>query len=231
METSSASVKQRSPWLYVLLGCGGLAGLICIGTLAFVFLAGKALKDLDQGRRDPEERKKIALKQLGAIPEGYSVADAVDVFLMQATQLVESQAPTDGGFAGEGRQFSYFRMVPNDNNSRIRDFFAGKEDKLPKSGNFSVDMKDIVKRGKITIGERRYSYVASRGRLANEVDAQPGLINAILFECPGEALHLGIWGQFDPLPGGGVETIDLAGTVADEEQLVRFLTPMNPCGR
>ena len=31
MET--ASPKQRSPWLYVLLGCGGLAGLICLGSM------------------------------------------------------------------------------------------------------------------------------------------------------------------------------------------------------
>ena len=48
---------------------------------------------------------------------------------------------------------------------------------------------------------------------------------------PGDALKVGIWSQLDPAPEKTVEELELAGTVADEAELVRFLKPMNPCGK
>lgn len=235
METPAP--KQRSPWLYVLLGCGGLAGLICLGTMIVVGLGVKAVKDVGDGMSDPEERQKNALKQLGGIPEGYSVVASLSVFVMQTTILTDREMLPDGGFVlGDGHTFSYFRIMANDNNKRARDFLQGKDTDpaaLTKNG-INIDAKDIVKRGQLTIDGRKLSYVASRGRLEGQGKngaPEAGLNNAILFECPGEQLQVGVWSQLDPAPDKSAEELDLAGTVADEAQLAKFLKPMNPCGR
>ena len=236
METPVGAPKQRSPWLYVLLGCGGLAGLLCLGSMISVFFIGKAVKDVGEGVTDPEERQKNALKQLGSIPEGYTVVASLSVFVMQTTILTDREMLPDGGFnLGDGHTFSYFRVMANDNNKKGRDFLQGKEtdpSALNQNG-INIDPKDIVKRGQLTIDGRKYSYVASRGRLdSNGKGApEPGLNNAILFECPGEQLQVGVWSQLDPEPSRSAEELNLAGTVADEAQLVKFLKQMNPCGR
>lgn len=236
METPPGS-KQKSPWLYVLLGCGGLAGLICLGTMIVVGLGVKAVKDVGDGVTDPEERQKNALRQLGGIPEGYSVVASLSVFVMQTTILTDREMLPDGGFVlGDGHTFSYFRVMANDNNKKARDFLTGKEtdpSALTQNG-INIDAKDIVKRGQLTIDGRKFSYVASRGRLEGQGKhgaPEAGLNNAILFECPGEQLQVGVWSQLDPSPEKTAEELDLAGTVADEAQLAKFLKPMNPCGR
>ncbi|MDP1827311.1 MAG: hypothetical protein Q8L48_28815 [Archangium sp.] len=236
METPSGA-KQRSPWLYVLLGCGGLAGLICLGTMIVVGLGVKAVKDVGEGVTDPAERQKNALKQLGALPEGYTVVASLSVFVMQTTILTDREMLPDGGFVlGDGHTFSYFRVMANDNNKRARDFLQGKDTDPAalKQNGINIDAKDIVKRGQLTIDGRKFSYVASRGRLEGQGQGgapEAGLNNAILFECPGEQLQVGVWSQLDPAPEKTAEELDLAGTVADEAQLAKFLKPMNPCGR
>ena len=236
METPSASPKQRSPWVYVLLGCGGLAGLICLGTMLVVGFGMKAGADVLDGVKDPTTRRENAIKQLGAIPEGYSVVASMNMFFMQTTMLTDGELLPDGGFVlGNGHTFAYFRMMANDNNKNARDFLQGKEtdpEALAKSG-IQIDAKDIVKRGQLTIEGRKFSYVASRGELdpGARGNAEPGLRTAILFECPGDQLQVGVWGQVDPDPSKSSEQLDLAGTVADEAQLVKFLRPMNPCGK
>ena len=59
----------------------------------------------------------------------------------------------------------------------------------------------------------------------------PGLTNAVLFDCPDEALRIGMWSQEDPAPDVVPEKLALSDTVADEAQLARLLKPVNPCGR
>jgi hypothetical protein len=250
MET--AAPKQRSPWLYVLLGCGGLAGLICLGSMIFLFVVGKAVKDVGEGVTDPAERQKNAIKQLGEIPEGYSVVASLSVFVMQTTILTDGEMLPDGGFAlGTGHTFSYFRVMANENNKKAKDFLQGKETDpaaLRQSG-INIDPDEILKRGQLTIDGRKLSYVAWRGFEVNDpttrnertqtganvkvtgLSTTAQLSSAILFECPGEQLQVGVWTQLDPDPEKTAEELDLAGTVADEAQLVKFLKPMNPCGR
>jgi len=237
METPSAP-KQRSPWLYALLGCGGLGGLLCLGGMLFILLSLKACNDMGEGVTNPEERQKNAIKQLGAIPDGYSVVASLSVLgMMQTTILTDREMLPDGGFVlGDGHTFSYFRIMANENNKKARDFLQGK-DMDPRAltqNGINIDAKDIVKRGQLTIDGRKFSYVASRGRLdTNRGRGAPevGLNNAILFECPGEQLQVGVWSQIDPSPEKSAEELDLAGTVADEAELAKFLKPMNPCGK
>jgi hypothetical protein len=235
MET--AAPKQRSPWLYVLLGCGGLAGLICLGTMVFVFVIGKTIKDVGDGVNDPEERQKNALKQLGTIPEGYTVVASLNMYFAETTILTDREMLPDGGFVlGDGHTFKYFRIVANENNKKGKEFLQGKanDPRALNQNGINIDPKDIVKRGQLTIDSRKYSYVASRGQL--DMNAGPGapeasLDTTILFECPGDQLQVGVWSQLDPAPEKTAEELDLAGTVADEAQLVKFLKPMNPCGK
>jgi hypothetical protein len=238
MDTPPAAPKQRSPWLYVLLGCGGLAALICLGTMVVVGLGVKAGKDMVDGVNDPEARQENALKQLGALPEGYTVVASLNMFFAQTTILTDGQVLPDGGFVlGDGHTFKYLRIMANENNKRAREFLQGKESAdstaLGQNG-VNIDPKDIVKRGQLTIDGRKFSYVAARGPLetrANDGSPELGLNTAILFDCPGEQLQVGIWSQADPAPEKSAEELDLAGTVADEAQLAKFLKPMNPCGR
>ena len=61
--------RQRSPWFYVLLGCGGLAGLMCLGLGGSGLYCAKQVSDINQGVTDPRERQKNAEEQLGAVPE------------------------------------------------------------------------------------------------------------------------------------------------------------------
>ncbi len=235
METPSPGVKQRSPWLYVLLGCGGLAGLICLGSAVAVFFFGKVASDLRQGVTDPEERQKNAIAQLGAIPDGYSVVASVKLFsLMQTTILTDEEVMADGGVQlRDGHVFSYFRIMANDRSKKVRDFLSGKDtspEALAGSG-INIDLSDVVKKGQLNIEGRKYSYIASRGpiNVGEQGGQAEGLNNAILFECPGDALHVGIWSQIDPSPEKEADEIDLTGTVADEEGMARFLKAMNPC--
>jgi hypothetical protein len=237
METPQAAPKQRPAWLYVLLGCGGLAGLICLGTMLFLGFIAKTGKDMVDGVNDPEARKENAIKQLGALPEGYTVVASLNMLFAQTTILTDGELLPDGGFVlGEGHTFRYVRIMANENNKRARDFLTGKEtDSTALNNNgINIDPKDIVKRGQLTIDGRKYSYVAFRGALDTQTRngaPEAGLNTAILFDCPGEQLQVGVWSQADPAPDKSAEELDLAGTVADEAPLAKFLKPMNPCGR
>ncbi len=236
METPGAAPKQRSPWVYILLGCGGLAGLICLGTMVVVGLGAKAFKDVGDGVNDPQTRKENAIKQLGVLPEGYSVVASMNMFVMQTTLLTDREMLPDGGLQlGDGHMFAYFRVMANENNKKAREFLQGKEtdpEALSKSG-INIDAKDIVKRGQLTIDGRKFSYLTTRDKIdaAGKGSQESALRNVILFECPGDQLQVGVWSQVDPDPSKDSEQLDLAGTVADEALLVKFLKPMNPCGK
>ncbi len=237
MEQPAAPSKQRSPWVYVLLGCGGLAGLICLGFGAATFFVGKAVKDMGDGVSDPGERQQNAVKQLGAIPPGYNVVASLSLFgLMQTTVLTDQPMLADGGFepAPDGKTFTYFRIAANENNKRSKDFLTGKETDAAALGQsgINIDSGNVVKRGQLAIDGRKYFYVVSRGRLdTGAARAADGLNNAVLFDCGTDALHVGIWSQVDPSPEAAADALDLSGTVADEEVLAAFLKPMQPCGK
>jgi hypothetical protein len=226
--------KQRSPWVYVLLGCGGLAALICLGGMLVLGGIVKAGKDIADGVNDPAERKANAIKQLGGLPEGYSVVASFNMFVMQLTMLTDAEALADGGFEVDSKAhtFAFFDVMANDNSKAARDYLTGKEtdpQALSKSG-INIDTKNVVKRGQLTVDGRKFFWVASRGKVQHGTnEASEGLNTAVLFDCPGDALRVGVWSQSDPAPDKNNDELDLAGTVADEAELVRFLKPMNPC--
>lgn len=223
--------KQRPAWFYVLVGCGGAAGVALLVCLVSVLACGKCASDVGRGVSDPAVRKENALKQLGAIPEGYHVVTSFDVMLGQTTIMVDSEPLADGGFnpgLGPGHHvFVYRHVMSNDNNKYARDFLMGKEvdpSMLMNTGIYAdPDMQ--LKRGALTIDGRKLYYVSQRGPL----DGEPGLLTTVLFDCGGTSLSIGTWGQLDPGPQKPKDELELAGTVADEEALARFIKPMNPC--
>lgn len=223
--------KQRPAWFYVLVGCGGAAGVALIVCLVSMLTCGKCVSDVGKGVTDPAVRRENAIKQLGAIPEGYNVVTSFDVMLGQTTIMVDSEPLPDGGFdpglsAGH-HVFVYRHVMSNDNNKNVRDFLMGKEvdPALLMNTGIYADPDMQLKRGSLTVDSRKLYYVAQRGPL----DGEPGLLTTVLFDCPGNALSIGTWGQLDPAPSKSKDELELAGTVADEEQLARFLKPMNPC--
>lgn len=248
METAQ---KQRPAWLYVLIGCGSAAGLVClVGALAAGYCA-KSVNDLGKGVTDPAVRQENALKQLGALPDGYNVAMSASMFI-SVTMLTNAGALEDGGFSMDAttRNFMFQRVPSNDNNKPVRDFLSGKDtdSTAARNVNLQIDREQIVKRGSLTIDGRKFHYVASRAmgdvRMTQDNQQIEGrnvkhtglgveqlLNNAVLFDCPGDVLYVGVWSQADPAPDKTKEELELAGTVADEAELARFLKPMNPCGR
>ncbi|MFT3709593.1 MAG: hypothetical protein QM817_18345 [Archangium sp.] len=238
-ETPAAAPKQRSPLFYILIGCGGLAGLICLGGAVVFMGIAKVGKDFGDGLTDPAKKKENAIKQLGGIPEGYEVVASFNMFVMQMTMMTDAPAKPDGGFdlSPESHTFMFFDVMANENNKGSRDFLMGKETDskaLARSG-INIDQKNVIKRGQLSVDGRKVYWVASRGRVNTgqqgaDNDAE-SLNTAILFDCPGDQLRVGIWSQQDPDPAKTVDELPLAGTVADEGELVRFLKPMNPCGK
>lgn len=243
METAQ---KQRPAWLYVLIGCGSAAGLVClVGALAAGYCA-KSVNDLGKGVTDPAVRQENALKQLGALPDGYNVAMSASMFI-SVTMLTNAGALEDGGFSMDAttRNFMFQRVPSNDNNKPVRDFLSGKDtdSTAARNVNLQIDREQIVKRGSLTIDGRKFHYVASRAvgefrgmpqdpsQPPQQVQLERLLNNAVLFDCPGDVLYVGVWSQADPAPDKTKEELELAGTVADEAELARFLKPMNPCGR
>jgi hypothetical protein len=227
--------KQRSPWVYVLLGCGGFAALSCFGlTLVFGFGA-KKLIDVTKGVSDPQVRVENAKTLMGVLPVGYEVAATMMLGVVNVAVLTDGAVQPDGGVELGAHVFTFYRVMANPENQRTKSFFTSGSGSLKAlSGNLSIDARDIVKRGSFTVNGRKLYYVASRGPYgANDQqnEARDGLNASVLFDCPGDVLYVGIWSMQDPFPEKAVDQIDGSGTVIDEMELSKFIEPINPCGR
>ncbi|MEW5740087.1 MAG: hypothetical protein AB1938_14235 [Myxococcota bacterium] len=228
----AAPQKQRSPWLYVLLGCGGLAALICLGfTVFFLFIAKKG-SDMVAGVTDPTVKAENAKKQLGGVPEGYSVIASLSIFGLMDRTLLADKVDGDGGLVEGARLFNYFHVIANEQNKKTKAFFTGDGDVAAlRNSNVNLRAEDVLKKGSVTVDGRKIYYVSTRGVMDTGDTRTQGLNNAILFDCPGDGLSMGVWSQPDPNPQAKPEELDLAGTVADEAELAKFLKPIDPCGK
>jgi len=227
--------KQRSPWLYVLLGCLGFAALSCLGVVAVLGFGVKKANDMVQGVTDPTTRNANAKKMLGSIPPGYTVAMSMSFLGMVDTAiLTDAIMPEDGGIELGDHVFTYLRVMANEQNKASKDFFVKGEGDLDhlRQNNINVDPRDIIKRGNFTVDGRRLYYVAARGHFGvTTKEAEKGLNATVMFDCPGEQLHLGVWSMRDPAPDKPASELDLTGTVVDEAEMSKFFKPMDPCGK
>jgi hypothetical protein len=234
METASGP-KQRSPWFYVLLGCGGLLALMCLAGTIFALVVGKGMKSVAEGVSDPAKRQENALAQLGGIPPGYTVVGALSMFgLGKTTVLTDAPLDPDGGATLEGRVFMYrTQLMQKEQLAAMKDFFAGKPGDAfsLRQFNLSADPAALVKRTELTVDGRKLQVLVLHGVMNPMQSDAVGLTTGILFDCPDGAFRLGTWVQRDP-PGTPRDAApELTGTVGDEAELARFIKPINPCGR
>lgn len=231
-----AAPKQRSPWVYVLLGCGGFAALTCLGFAIFFGVVAKKTSDMVAGVTDPKTREENAKKMLGEIPPGYYPAMSMSVFgLVDTAILTDTPILPDGGFELGQRMFTYLRVMANEENKKTKTFFTTGEGDVShlRSNGINIDSRDVIKRGNLTVEGRRMYYVVARGSfgMANNNGTEDGLNASVLFDCQGDQLHVGVWSMRDPAPEKPASELELTGTVADEAELAKFLKPINPCGR
>lgn len=230
MET--AAPKQRSPWLYVALGCGGAALLSCLGLAAVFGFGAFKLKDTFAGMNDPAKANEKAIKLLGTVPAGYSAQGSMNMFgLMEMVQLAEGELIEDGGMAEIERLFVFIVTTANDSNAKQKAYFKGESN----SDDAPMRAHEVLKRGNFTIEGLKIDYLVSRGELnmgnvkTTNTDQGPKLNTALLFECPGDKLYVGVWSMPDPAPEEPSKSLKLEGTVADEAELVPFLKQLTPC--
>jgi hypothetical protein len=237
MDPTQPARPQRSPWLYILIGCLGLALLMCLGGGAFLAFAAKKVNDVAKGVTDPATREANARQMLGTIPEGYYPHMTLSMFgLMDLAVLADSPLQEDGGTGEISRRFIYFRVMANENSKKAKRYFTQpdvKDSASLRQAGVNVDVREVIKRGTLTVDGRKLLYVAGRGSLdtGSKLERQEGLQASIFFECPGEDLRIGVWMMPDPAPTKPASELDLTGTVADEAEMARFLQPINPCGK
>jgi hypothetical protein len=160
--------------------------------------------------------------------------------------LTTGEELPDGGVEPGDRLFIYYRQMGSPENESAKSFLRTGDGEPGNLLNLGVPLgpEQVLKRGTIVVDGRKLAYVAYRGtfgtrqvrfdrpqRGGEPEEVAPGLNVALLFECPGDALHAGMWAMKDPSPQTPATELDLTGTVADEAVLARFMKPMNPCGR
>jgi hypothetical protein len=236
MEQAPGAPKQRSPWFYVLLGCGGLALLSCLVMSAIALFSVKMAKDVASGAIDPAKRDENARAFLGAVPAGYTPQMAINLLGQMGLVMLSDGEPDADGGVGEGtHEFMYMRLASSEQNQKSKAFFTSNStdaSQLSNANGVKLDLKQVLKRGSLTIAGKKIWYVAGRGTVNNGQGGgrnREGLTNALYFECPTDVLRMGFWFQADPNPATAAEQLDLTGTVADEAELTRLLAGMNPC--
>jgi len=235
-----AAPKQRSPWFFVLLGCGGFALLSCLGIFGVMGFGFLKARDAVAGLVDREKATERATQMLGRLPEGYVAVGAMGMFGLEMTQLIKGTALADGGFEDIEREFMAITTPAAENTKDTKAYFKAPAGEEVVNSDTSMRAKDIIKRGNFTIDSQKMYYIVSRGELdmpnmqhngvGGRAAGGPRLNTAVLFDCPDEKLHMGVWSMPDPAPDLPSKSVDLVGTVGDEAQLVPFLKQMTPCG-
>jgi hypothetical protein len=228
--------KKRSPWLYVGIGCAAATLLLCGGVFVFVIGVGTWFKGWAEDMQDPNKReskaRKEAMATLGGVPDGYSPALTFG-FPMVFDMLLFVDAPmlADGGVPAFDRQFMFMRFMETDRTAEMKAFFESTDGGTFQSENLQVDSKGELGRGNFMHKGRKVSWVAMRGRVRtqNQFDKdEESLVTTMLFDCPDNGqVRVGTWQMREPETG----VAELGGTVADENEMKKLLTPLSPCGK
>ncbi len=232
----AAPARQRSPWVYFLLGCLALALASCLAVAICTGVVGKQFANIAEGVTDPKAKEANARKILGGVPEGYFVAISFSMLgIMETAILTDAAQPADGGFASGEHVFVFVHVMGTDQNKKTKLFFTqdGEDTAALRQSGINLRMTEIVKRSQLTVNGRKVYTVAGRGGIdtGSGAGGEDGLVNAMLFDCAGDALNVGVWTERDPDPTKKASELDLAGTVADDAAVTKFLAPVNPCGK
>jgi hypothetical protein len=191
---------------------------------------------VEEQSANPELRTAKAMEMLHAerLPDGYYSMYAVSLPGMEELILGDQPPRPTGepsGFAE--RSFLYKRTsFQGPASGRIRAFVVGDTDDPSglREGAFSIGTNAIIRRGMLNLGGGTILYCAQRGEMSVKDDHRLGLQVVSLIDCPEDRnLRLAIWFGPDVSPGTPVAQFDVAGTVADENELRRFLSNFRVC--
>jgi len=204
--------KKTSPWMWVGLGCGGVALLCVVVLVAGGLFFYTRMKSFQKQFDDPAVRAQRVSEILGAkeLPEGYypfmtfSVPWVLDVVMLSDHEFVKPSK-------GERREhsnffdkwgFIYVRTPYRGRDDKWQEFLDGKRnpDELLQGRNVHFHPRDTVAKGEIPgAGGATYHYVATRGEVEMGRDVKDGITTVIGVECPGDQkLRIGVWIGPDP---------------------------------
>jgi len=199
---AAAPKKQKSPWLYVGLGCGilillGLIGIVVLGSLVF--------KSCQEGfsQLNPEVQEANALKLLGAerIPDGYNVAMAVsmagttEVILTTSNfSITNPNAPIED--TGPRRSFQYSERRNIMSPGSLKEWFEGATDNAHAlaANGMNYEAGSIIGRGRINSAGAEVLYVFQRYAKDTTISSEFDLGAILLFECEGDDhIRYAVW--------------------------------------
>ena len=227
--------KKRSPWVYVGLGCAAALVLLCGTGLVVILGAAKMTKDWAEDMADPTRRenkaRKEAMATLGGIPDGYSAAVSFGLpMLFDMVMFVDAPLLADGGVPAFERQFIFMRVMETERTGEMKAYFESDGGTF-QSDNMQIDSKGELGRGSFMHKGRKVSWVAVKGRVRTQGEYdrnEDGLVTTMLFDCPDNGqVRVGTWQMKEPEGGSG----ELTGTVADEKEMQKLLSPLSPCGK
>jgi hypothetical protein len=233
--------KGTSPWVFIGVGCL-LSVLLIVAVIVAIGAWGfSQVRELQRTMEDPAARSDAAAETLAAdeLPEGYHAMMAVSIpFLMETAMLTDRPPDEDGNLNRFGEHgFIYFKTLSVGNQEQeLQDFFEGNTDdsQVLDQTSIRVDMRELVDRGTIEEPDRTLRWVAYRGEIGdrNRRDFGEGLNTMVMFECPNaERVRMGIWFGPDPDPDTPADLVDFTGTVADADEIQRFMRHFDVCSR
>lgn len=231
-----AESRQRSPWLYVLLGCLGVVvlGVLVVGAL--IFFGVRTARQIAVDNEDPERRQGRALEILGAerAPDGYHAAGVFSIPFVVDLAVLTDEAPGAEPWAGEFGQRGFYYIRTRWKDEDLSAFFDGEstEPQALQNMGLALDIEENLERGELNRDDVLARWATFRGSTMFDQGEQFGeLLTLIEFECPQDGrMRMGIW--FGPREEADPESPadgERAGAVADGQAIAAFLEPIRPC--
>jgi hypothetical protein len=232
--------REKSPWLYVGVGCGCLLllGFVAVvGLIGFGVMTAKNLKDSIE---DPVKRAEEVRDILGSetLPEGYEPVLGLSAPMMFRLAVLANVAPdADGEFRDPvERAFFFLRLsgwITHDDD--LRKIFEGPGDPLRAletwdQADVSIIGDEPVGEGSVSVGGREWRYAAQRGDMLIDRTRIEGVLAVVVVKCgAGKRDGLAAWLVPDPDPDQPAESVDFSGTPANPEALTAFLSRFDLC--
>lgn len=239
----AAEGKKGSPWLWVAIGCGSAAVLGVVVIAVVLFFGYRAAKKLESDIKDPAARRERVLEVLGAtdLPAGYhpvlgmSIPFVMDLALLSDREPPAGAKPDQTDLFGE-QGFIYVRMVSQKSRREgLERYIEGQTDDAEalRQAGIGLGRGETLKRGSLELpGTEAVHYLARRSRVTFGGSASGKSITSMIFvECAGSSkVHFGIWFAADKNAAETpLESLELAGTPADEAALASFLAHFRLC--
>jgi hypothetical protein len=230
--------KKTSPWVYIGIGCGVALLLVVLAVAGVTVLAVRKGKQIEAEMKDPVTRAAKVREVLGGdIPPGYHPVVSISIPLLMEMAMLGDQPPDAKG--GPSRQqergFLYVNtLATGSQQDELKRYFEGTIDD-PESlrrANIHLDAKETIRRGSLDLPGQQTLYLAQRGSLAMDKHRMEGITTLIFVDCPSDTRQrMGIWFGPDPAPDAPVESVDWAGSVADEASMSEFMGHFKLCGK